>query len=213
MTAYVLAETSLLELSFAIRLIDDATNLDSLVGDTEVTLLDSGHKALKNKSGYFFFTGISENNVQVKISNKFYFEKIIDINILDLDSRLPVIEERLIPNYLYPFSQGRTLIRGFVKDRDTQDPIANATIRVKGADITNKSDNLGRFVLYTDILTEDDIEVNDGKRCVLARSSTSDLNILLKLEHADYVNYTRNIGKVVEGDTKLILDVFTLQPR
>lgn len=207
---YVLAEASVLNLSFAVSVIDDYTQQPELIGDTEVILQSDGRKALRNRSGYHFFTDLSEDDVQIKIKNKFYFEKVIEVTISDLDQRLPLIEEVLKPNYLYPFPEGATTIRGKVYDEDLDVPISDVSVKIKNSDISNASDESGRFVLYFGPLTEDDIDVQNGHRYITVNNKKK---FKVAFEHVDYRDNTENIGQIEEGEKKLIRDAIYLRPR
>lgn len=199
---FILKETLKYSLSFAVALQDDFSKQGFLVGKTRVFLKGKGRDAFKNPSGYYIFLDLTEDSFVVKIENKGYFDKEIEVIVEDLNPKHPVVNTTMIPNYLYPFPTGSTLIRGKVLDNQGI-PIPYASIQLVDSNITNHSETDGRFVLYFGPLTEDDIKIGDNHRYVVIREET---NFMLKVEHPDYKTKIVEIDKIEEGKTKLLAE-------
>lgn len=197
-------------LSFAVSLVDDFSRHSLLMGGTRIFLKNNGVEAIRNPSGYYFFVDLHDSNFQMRIENKYYFEKEIDVMIFDLESRFPVVSERLIPNYIYPFPTSSTLIRGSVYDKNLDTPIPGASVQIHNTSISSVSDNLGRFVLYFGPLTEDAIDVHNSHRYVEVNHSTT---LRLRIEHPAYRHKNETIGRIEAGKTRLLTERIFLEPR
>lgn len=170
-----------LNLSFAVMLIDDYTG-ERPVGRIQVEIKEIDRRALKNSSGYYFFTGLETGKYNVSINPELYFpeEIIVDMSTFS-DPKNPVIEVNgkpevaLKPNPRYPFPVSSTLVRGRIESGSGK-PVASLKVGVKGKSIENITDKRGEFVLYfKDIVktenivleingeTEHPIEVIEGK--------------------------------------------------
>jgi hypothetical protein len=115
----------------------------------------------------------------------------------------------MLPDYLYPFPAGSTLVRGKVIADGSGEPVPGVTINIVEKPIETFSDAGGRFVIYFGPLAEDDIDVQDSHRYVL---SNGGVDFTLQLTHADYATKTVPIGTIEEGKSKLVETPISLIP-
>jgi len=207
---FVFLEEAGHDLSFAVSLVDDFSQDNIVMGETRVFLEDNGTEAIKNPSGYYIFVDLPDNNFQLRIENKYYFARENQVIISDLDPEFPVVSETLIPNYLYPFPAGSTLIRGSIYDQDLDTPIPGASVSIHNTPISAVCDNLGRFVLYFRPLTGDDIDVQNSHRYIKINNTTT---LRLRIEHSDYKSKNETIGRIEEGKTRLLTEKIFLDPK
>lgn len=196
-------------LSFAVNLYDDFSRQGFLIGQTKVFLKEKDMEAFRNPSGYFIFMDLIGERFTLRIENKNYFDKEIEVVMGDLDPKYPVVNVTLKPCCLYPFPRGSTSIRGRLLDNDGS-PISDASINIFQETISNQSESDGRFVLYFGPLTEDDLKIQNSRRYVEVQNSTV---IKLRAEHPDYKAKTLAIGEIEEGETKLLTEPILLDQK
>lgn len=153
---YVFSGPPYLGLSFAVWLVDDYTQKEPL-GEVRVTLKGENIttvKAVKNLSGYYTFSGLSEGKYTLNVESELYFseKKPVDTSSSCYPEEPEVV--RLRPRPLYPFPDRTTLIRGMLD----ADPVLLERITVKVASkvagwkipefIQGRPDEKGEFVLY-----------------------------------------------------------------
>lgn len=208
-TAYIFAEKNVKSLSFAVDIVDGFSQERSLIGETRVFLKENGLHAFKNQSKYYIFMDLIGDKFTLRIENKYYFDRELPVTISVLDANYPVVSVFLIPNCIYPFPTGSTLIRGRVSDNNNGNPVAGASIKIAGNTVANQSDIKGCFVLYFGALTEDDIDMQNRHRYIKVNNDTK---IKLKVKRPNYTSKTETIGKVEEGDTVILKTPVTLDP-
>lgn len=186
--------------SFAVRLRDDFSREWFLVDKTRVFIKGNGRMALENPSKYQVFVDLDGTSFTVRVENKYYSEKEVDVVIAALDPRHPLVSVTMTPGYLYPFPKGATLVRGRVVD-SVAAPVAGASITLAGTALSNTSEPDGRFVLYFGPAREEDIVLQNNERLMKILGSTT---IDLTIAHPDYHVKTVTIGTVIEGTTKLL---------
>lgn len=201
-TGFLQADTRQQSLAFALSLVDHFSGQPGLVGETTATAREAPKAALCNPSGYYLFLGLTGTHFTVEIRNPLYLDKDVLVDIGALNPRSPLVTVVLFPRYLYPFPAGSTLIVGRVTDGGLQ-PLSGAAVTVVGSTVINQSDRDGRFVLYFTSLTDDDVQIQDGRRCIAVSGSTT---LRLQATKANYQSTTVTIGTVEEGLTKLVRD-------
>jgi hypothetical protein len=201
-TGFRQADTRQQSLSFALSLVDHFAGQLGLAGETTVTVTEGQKSALRNPSGYYLFTGLTGTQFTVEIRNPYYLEKDVSVAMGALNPRSPVVTVVLFPRYLYPFPAGSTLILGRVTDSDLH-PLSKADVAVVGSTVANQTDPDGRFVLYFTSLTDEDVQVQNGRRRITVSGSTT---LQLQATKANYQSTTVTIGEVEEGSTKLVRD-------
>jgi ACT domain-containing protein len=82
-------------------------------------------------------------------------------------------------------------------------PLSKADVAVVGSTVANQTDRDGRFVLYFTSLTDEDVQVQNGRRRITVSGSTT---LRLQATKANYQSTTVTIGEVEEGSTKLVRD-------
>lgn len=189
-------------LSVAIQPIDDFSEQRFLLGQTKVFLKEYNKAALQNPSGYYVFLDLNVDTFTVGIENRNYFSEEVEVDIPHITTKYPVVTVRMKPNYFYPFPLRSTLIRGKVVNKEGN-PVSGASIEVYRSNIINKSEQDGRFVLYFDPLTEDDIKIENGRRYVKINSS---VNIRLEIKHPNYRDEEISINNVEEGEEILLTE-------
>lgn len=175
-----------LNLSFAVWLVDDHTK-EKPIGNIKVLIEEIDKKAIRNPSGYYFFTDLEARDYTLSIKSEFYLpeKKLVNMSSSPFsDPKEPVVEVDgkpeiiLKPNPEYPFPANATLIRGQIKS-NSEEPLAGIKVGVEEKNMESFTDSRGEFVLYfTDIektadLTlvikeeiEDSITVKEGKTVI-----------------------------------------------
>lgn len=167
------------KLSFAVSLVDEYTK-EKPIGGIEVSLKETGARAVKNPGSYYLFLNLPDGSYTVQVKSDYYFDEVVGgINPAELDPRSPVVPITLKPTPSYPFPSAATLIRGMVYDSAGK-AASDAKITVVGKDVEGKTTERGEFMLYFGSLTEDDIIVEDGKRYV---KGNADKIIHLEVEY------------------------------
>lgn len=151
-------------LSFAVSLIDEFA-AEQPIGDTRVFIKDRNLKSIKNRSGYHVFFNLPDEKFNVCVESENYFEEEISVKLSDFNRLNPAKTITLKPKPSYPFPPGATLIRGMVKDSNGNF-VSGAKVEVIGMKISNKTTAKGEFVLYFNVLTEEEIIMKNSKRYV-----------------------------------------------
>ena len=207
-TGLMLLDTRQTALSFALSLVDHFTGSTGLLGETTVKVVDADRTGRLNPSGYYVFMGLSGSAFTVQIRNAYYLDHDLAVDIGALDPRLPLATAVLHPRYLYPFPAGSTLITGRVVD-DSQQPLAGADVTVVNSAVGNRSDPDGRFVLYFTGLTDDDIQVQNGRHLIEVNGSTT---LQLEVQHSGYEVQGVTIDALEEASIKLVRDPIVMVP-
>ena len=131
-------------LTFAVWLTDEFTQ-QGPVGDVQVIIKSVSRTAVRNLSGYFFFTDLIPGTYTVSVAGDSYFpvEQAVDTTVLN--PKHPVVEIVLKPTPSYPFPGSATLLRGVVTDGT---PVKGAAVKVTAKTITTVTDGQGEFVLF-----------------------------------------------------------------
>jgi hypothetical protein len=207
-TGLMVLDTRQTALSFALSLVDHFTGSPGLLGDTTVTVVEANQAGELNPSGYYVFMDLSGPGFTVQIRNVYYLAQDLTVDIGTLDSRLPLVTAVLHPRYLYPFPAGSTLITGRVVD-DSQQPLAGADVTVVNSAVANRSDPDGRFVLYFTGLTEDDVQVQNGRRLIEVNGSTT---LQLQVQRSGYEIHSVTIDSLEEASTTVIREPVAMVP-
>jgi hypothetical protein len=199
-------------LSLAVSLVDDYTGKQPIGGvkvflkEKEEDLKEKEIKSVKNRSGYYLFLDLPEEEYRVQVEAEHYFEEDIPVKLSDLDPLNPVVQIKLKPRPSYPFPSGTTLIRGMVSDTD-KNPVAGAKVEVPEKNVINITTEKGEFVLYFKGLTDDNIKKEGGKRFVKVNSNTT-----VSLEAAwNSKKGSSDLEKVEEGQTTVLEEPIVLK--
>jgi len=166
-----------LRLSLVISLVDEFTAKQP-IGEIRVFIKDRDIKSIKNRSGYYFFSNLSDGQYKVCVKSEYYKEVTEEVTLPLSEPQNPLeIILKSMPSY--PFPHRATLIRGMVQDSNGNS-LSGANVEVIGKEICNESTSDGEFVLYFRALTEEEIIIRDGKRCV---KGDSDGTINLRATH------------------------------
>lgn len=141
-------------LSFAVWLIDDYTQKEPL-GKVRVSLKEENIKAVKNLSGYYTFSNLSDGGYTLIVDPELYFpeERIIDTSLYS-KLKEPVLEILLRPRPLYPFPERATLLRGMLDSGSLPKTGLKLKLTPKKApkkadlEVEGTPDEKGEFVLY-----------------------------------------------------------------
>lgn len=182
-TAYE-GDSFITRLSFAVRLKDDFTE-EKPSSQIKVTELEENIIAVKNLSGYYFFTDQAAGNHTIRIISGIYFSQELTVNTSLLDPKDPVIEVILKPAPSYPFPSNATLIRGVISNSDPT-MINNLKIKAIEPNLETTTDENGEFVLYFKNMKNKDITIEISKDILSKKVSTS-------LDEGK----TRSIGKIM----------------
>jgi hypothetical protein len=205
-----IADQSIIRITFALKLSDDYSKQGFLEGTTEVFLKESKLKPIENEDKYYVYVNQPGTLFTVRVENKYYFDKEVNINIAALDRRNPVVPVVVKPNYVYPYPSGATLIRGKIVDTAGKAIEGASASILNSATVNNQSDTDGKFILYLGSLTEETSALESGIRYVFIAGSTS---IKMRITHPNYYAKTVTLGKIAEGGTKLLTAPVTLIPR
>jgi hypothetical protein len=123
------------------------------------------------------------------------------------DPLLPLVEQTLLPSWLYPFPAGSTWIGARVLT-PTGEPVEGAAI--EGVGRPTRPGAEGRFVAYFRALSEEEVIVDaDRRRLVLAGDATTTFE--LTVSHPAFNPTTIPIAEIEEG-TGRYLDTVVLTP-
>jgi hypothetical protein len=197
----VLLETLVTRVAAAIRLRDDLTGGGAL--GPVVIVADGSRPALPNRSGYFRLFDLPAGTIQVAVATAYYLPEELSVTLPRPDPLDPVVERTLLPNRLYPFPPGTTLVRGVVTSA-AGDPVAGAAIQGIGRPTRSGAD--GRFVAYFRALSEDDVVIGpDRRRLVKAPDGTTDF--VMSVSHASFHTSTVATSGIEEGRERLLAAV------
>jgi hypothetical protein len=172
-------EVLVTELSLAIELIDDFTDRQP-IGEIKVVVKEQNIQALRNRSGYHLFLApdLPEGDHKVQVRSLYYFDEKTNVT-LPLETPQSPVKIILKPKPSYPFPSGATLLRGIVQGQDGS-PVSGATVTAKlteGKEVSNQTSEKGEFALYFKALTEEDIEIVDGKKFVKGEDGTESIEL------------------------------------
>lgn len=147
---YVFSCPSSLSLSFAVQLIDHYTQKEPL-GEIRVRLKEGNIIPIKNLSGYYTFSRLSEGKYTLSVESEIYFSKEVSVSIPFINSVEPVKKVTLRPRPLYPFPERATLLRGMLiaePDILARIIIVKVVLKTTNRKIWGIPDEKGEFVLY-----------------------------------------------------------------
>lgn len=153
-----------IKLSFAVWLIDDYTK-GKPVGSIKIQIKEIDKKAVRNLSGYYFFTDLEVGNYTVSINSDLYLpmEKTVDVSTFP-DPKNPVLEIALKPSPVYFFPENATILRGVIRDSiSVAKPVKGARVKVIENGLETITDERGNFVLYFSQINNEEeviIEIN-----------------------------------------------------
>jgi hypothetical protein len=202
------------KLSLAILPYDEFTG-EITARKLAVSIKGIKNKAILNNSGYYLFFDIEndinaadENGLMIVVDSEdfFPFEKPINLKEMmenDINfQRNPVVEVRLIPNAVYPFPPGTTLVRGLVLDLESKKPIPDAEAHIEDRDLASTTDENGEFLFYFVDLKANDImqkQVQGQGSKKFIRMGTNDMfKLIVKSEkYEDFQDfYNAEVGKI-----------------
>jgi hypothetical protein len=202
------------KLSLAILPFDEFTG-EITARKLAVSIKGIKNKAILNNSGYYLFFDIEndinaadENGLMIVVDSEdfFPFEKPINLKEMmenDINfQRNPVVEVRLIPNAVYPFPPGTTLVRGAVIDSGRRKPIPDAEAHIEDRDLASTTDENGEFLFYFVDLKANDImqkQVQGQGSKKFIRMGTNDMfKLIVKSEkYEDFQDfYNAEVGKI-----------------
>ncbi len=187
------------KLLFAVRLKDEFTPRKPLIGRHQVDLIGRKEKAIKNRSGLYCFMGLASGTYSIAAQARYYCDRIVEVDTLTLESKLPAVDVTMAPNLNYPFPKRTTLVRGMVRIKGDSDSIVPGTrVRVRKSDKEFFTDERGRFIFYFNEKNEDEEEEKEiikiqlvitkpgfkkqRKSCELIKGATRFIEISLKPE-------------------------------
>ena len=199
---------SVTSVSLVVALADDYTKAQP-IGDVSVMLENHHLRALKNRSGYYYYLDLSIDEVNVLIRSEFYFDE--ETGALDLPLSTPLIPQSktLHPTPAYPFPAGATLIRGVIHD-EGGNPASEVNVTINGRTEQSKTTEKGEFVLYFPKLGEDDV-LQENHAYVLKGSVDTTIHIIATrglqagTANVEYVE----IGKTTSLKSPLIIRPLT----
>jgi hypothetical protein len=181
---------------FAIQLKDEFTPPKPIIGKPKVNLIGNKEKAVKNNSGLYCFGGSASGTHSIAVQARYYCGRIVEVDTLTLDPKLPVVDVSMAPNLNYPFPKKTTLVRGMVRTKGDNDSIVlGARVVVSKSDKEFFTDERGRFIFYFNEEKEDEEEeqiiklviTKPGfkkkiKSCILKKEETCFVEIFLQPE-------------------------------
>jgi hypothetical protein len=194
----VLLETRVTRLSLAVRLLDDFTGAGPR-GAVSVAIGD--RTALRKPSGHFLFLDLPPGMVLVTVAPDYYLAEELTTVVPRPDPRDPVVEQALVPNRLYPFPRGSTLVRGLVRST-AGDPVAGASVQGVGRPTRTGTD--GRFVAYFTALTEDDVVLVGPERRRLVKAADGSTDLDLSVSHPLFQTASVTVSELEEGSERLL---------
>ncbi len=207
----MLLESFSAKVSLAVRLTDDFSRSNRILGGVLVYLVDRHNKPIKNRGGYHVFPDLAPGNVTIQVLSQYYLDEDRTVSLPLPDPLNPVLAITLKPNWLYPFPQNATLISGRVLDKDSA-AVPNAQVQLmtlEAKPIENRTSSDGRFVLYATGLVEDDVQATVQGLVLLA--SSGETSFRLKTTHAGFRTKSITIKNVKEGETHFLTVPITLK--
>lgn len=180
-------------MALAVRLSDDLTERTAR-GSIQVS--SSGCLAFRNPSGYYVFLRLPAGPAAISIAPAYYLPEKLAATIPAPDPLLPLVEQTLLPSWLYPFPAGSTLVAGRVLT-PSGDPVAGATI--EGVGRTTRTGSDGRFVSYFRPLAEDDVAIVGTDRRRLVKAADGTTTHQLEVSHAAFNPTTVPVSELEEG--------------
>lgn len=191
-------------MALAVRLSDDLTERAAR-GSVEVS--SSKRLAFRNPSGYYVFLRLPAGTAAINIAPAYYLPEALTATIPAPDPLLPLVEQTLLPSWLYPFPAGATRVGGRVV-ASSGEPVVGAAI--EGVGRTTRTGADGRFVAYFRALSGDDVVVNpDRRRLVRAPDDTTTFQ--LTVTHDDFNPTSVEVSEIEEGKGRY-LDPTVLTP-
>lgn len=130
-------------------------------GEPSVSLADRPETFTRTPGGYHVLTDVPGSTGEVTVAvdgGRAHLDEQWTVDLGTTDRATPETVE-LLPSPAYPFGGGTTLIRGIVTDA-SGDPVAGATVSVRGRDEVTRTTRAGEYVLP--IRSIEDGDVTDG---------------------------------------------------
>ncbi|WP_127534644.1 hypothetical protein [Paenibacillus kobensis] len=123
-------EQLLTVVSVAVRPFDAIAPGGTLVGDVTVRLAGAEKPPIRNRSGWYIYTGLKSGDYTVHVESEYYMGAGQTVTVPPSAESLPVtVDLPLFPKPSYPFASHLTLIRTVVQ-RQASRPAEGAAVRV-----------------------------------------------------------------------------------
>jgi hypothetical protein len=143
-------------LSFPVILKDDYSG-SSPIGKVNQYLEGRNETPIVNPSQYYVYLNLPTGDYTVLTNSEYYFPNSTPVPLHSIPIKDPV-KITLKPMPSYPFPEAETLVRGFVRDSSSMNPVKNAILSYKtiSRDFQTFTTGTGEFVLYFGGLKADD---------------------------------------------------------
>ncbi|MDQ2085363.1 hypothetical protein RBH29_02780 [Herbivorax sp. ANBcel31] len=125
----LLACKKLFRVNLAVMLIDDFTDSCIYGSGFTLSIKDTNINPLRKNDGFYVFTNLPSNQIQIMVKSSKYIDEIFNINTESLQASSPVVKIRLKPNVNYNLSTTCTAVTGVIRSSNNN-PLDGVNIKV-----------------------------------------------------------------------------------